>query len=323
VNRRMGTLLMALRIGVYAGSIALVAVVTIAATATPLAALEPGTAQRLDSLFITVPHASFEWVAAEGVSDRVAMKVPVRLDGEDGWMQLDTGLDATVVYGNLAEKRGWETHEGMYHVPALDIGSIALGPIWLRARGDIAVSPGSEGQSLGSLGLDILVGYVVVIDYPGRRLTLLRPGQVPRWMWQHTTWAPAELRDAKLFLNVILGGKSLDGVFFDTGASAFEMTVDLETWRDLTGRAGPEEASVRWTVASWGNSVTAIGAPARGPLVVGSARIEEPRVFYIEEQPNLFAGWPFPAKGLVGSAPFWDRVVILDLGIRPRFGLLE
>jgi hypothetical protein len=302
---------------VLAGSIALVAGVNL------LAALEPGTAERLDSLFRSLPYASFEWVAAEGVSPRVAMKVPVRLDGEDAWMQLDTGLDATVLYGNITKVRRWHTQAGMYHVPSLEIGSIPFGPIWLRSRGDIAVDPDNEDQSIGALGLDILVGFVVVIDYPGRRLTLLRHGEVPAWMWQHTTWAPAELRDAKLFINAILGGENLDGIFFDTGASAFEMTVDFETWRELTGCAGPEDASVRWKVVSWGNRVTAIGAPAKGPLVVGSAQINRPRVFYLEEQPNLFAGWPFPAKGLIGNAPFWDRVVILDLGIRPRFGLLE
>jgi hypothetical protein len=142
-------------------------------------------------------------------------------------------------------------------------------------------------------------------------------------MWHHATWTPAQLRDAKLFLNVVLAGESVEGIFFDTGASAFEITVDLGTWRSLTGCEGPEDAPIRWNVASWGNRVTVIGAPAKGPLVVGSARIDQPRVFYIEEQPSLFAGWPFPASGLVGSAPFWDRVVILDLGIRPRFGLLE
>jgi len=78
-----------------------------------------------------------------------------------------------------------------------------------------------------------------------------------------------------------------------------------------------------WGVGSWGNKATALGSPALGPLVIGSARIEEPNIFYLEEQPNLFANWPFPATGLVGNAPFWDGIVILDLGIRPRFGLLQ
>jgi len=54
-------------------------------------------------------------------------------------------------------------------------------------------------------------------------------------MWHHATWTPAQLRDAKLFLNVVLAAESVEGIFFDTGASAFEITVDLGTWRSLTG----------------------------------------------------------------------------------------
>ncbi len=38
---------------------------------------------------------------------------------------------------------------------------------------------------------------------------------------------------------------------------------------------------------------------------------------------SLFTQWPFPATGLVGNAPFWDQVVIMDMGIRSRFGLVR
>lgn len=276
-------------------------------------------APRLDSLFAGRPHAAFEWVQAEGVSDRAAMRIPVHLDGTEGWFQLDTGLDVTLVYGELPVERGWATNEGFHLAPSFDLGGIPLGPTWMLAREEMK----SKGQMLGSIGLDLLVGQLVLIDYPGRRLALLRPGEAPLWLRQRTTWTPASLRDAKLFLTVVVGDRTLHGLFFDTGSSAFHVTVDLETWKELTGRAGPEEAAVRWKVSSWGKEILALGAPARGPLVIGSARIAEPQVFYLREQPNLFRQWPFPADGLVGSAPFWDRVVVLDLGIRPRFGLLQ
>ena len=276
-------------------------------------------ASQLDSLFASLPHTTFEWVSAEGVSDRVAMRVPVDLDGIRGWFQVDTGLDATVVYGGIPAERKWETYDGMYRVPSLEIGRIRLGPAWLRSRADT----GAEGDMIGSLGLDLLVGHFVLIDYPGRRLAIMRAGDVPLWLLLQTSWTPAALRDGKFFLTVALGGRSVDGLFFDTGASAFHVTVDFDTWTALTGCTGPDSATTRWTVSSWGNKVTAVGCPARGPLVIGSARIPDPPVFYLKEQPKLFAGWPFPAAGLVGNAPFWDRVVILDLGIRPRFGIVQ
>ena len=274
--------------------------------------------RQLDSLFVSLPHAAFEWTSADGVSDRAAMRVPVDLDGARGWFQVDTGLDATVVYGGIPVERKWEVLEGKCLAPGLRIGGIRMGPVWLCAGGN-----GPEGDMLGSLGLDLLVGRLVVIDYPGRRLAIMQPGDAPPWLLRQTSWTPAVLRDGKFFLTAVLGGEDIDGLFFDTGASAFNVTVDFGTWKALTGCTGPDSATTRWAVSSWGNEVTAIGCAARGPLVIGSARIPDPPVFYIKEQPNLFSGWPFPATGLVGNAPFWDRVVILDLGIRPRFGLVD
>lgn len=279
----------------------------------------PDLTQQLDSLFREVPHATFEWTNARDVSERAAMVVPVRLDGREGLFQLDTGLDVTLLYGDIADDRGWEAYDGMYHVPSLEVGGIDLGPAWVRT----SVETGKQDEIIGSLGLDLLIGYLVMIDYPGRRLALLRPGEAPLWFWQRATWTPATLRDGKFFPYVILGGKGVDGLFFDTGSSAFDVIVDFEDWAELTGIAEPEAAPTQKIVNSWGKKVTAVGAPALGPMIIGSARIASPQVFYLKEQPGLFRNWPFPARGLLGNAPFWDRVVIVDLGIRPRFGILE
>jgi len=151
----------------------------------------------------------------------------------------------------------------------------------------------------------------------------MRTGEAPLWLWQRTTWTPATLRDGKLFPYVILGDTGVGDLIFDTGSSAFDIIVDFDDWTELTGLDDPSAAPTRKTVNSWGNEATVVGAPARGPLIIGSARIPRPQVFYLKEQPRLFSSWPFRARGLVGNAPFWERVVIIDLGLRPRFGLLE
>lgn len=283
------------------------------------AAPEPDPAGPLDPLLETLPHAMFEWSAVEGVSDRAAMRVPVDLDGTKGWLQLDTGLDVTLVYGSLARDRGWEEVDGRYRIPDVALGPVPLGPLWVFPREE----HGGGDDRLGSLGLDVLAGHLVVIDYPGRRFALREPGAAPAWLLRRTTWTPAELRDAKLFLTVTLGGSTVSGLVFDTGSSAFDVIVDFDEWQTITGCTGSGDASVVRKVSSWGSRVTAVGCPGREPLVIGSVRIPEAVVYYLEEQPRLFEGWPFPATGLVGNAPFLDRVVVLDLGLRPRFGIVE
>ena len=280
---------------------------------------KPDLGPRLDTLFATLPHARFEWAKARGVSDRAAIRLPVDVDGTGGWFQLDTGLDVSLIYGALPEKRGWENYGGMARVPNFDIGDMHLGPTWMHTRPDHEASK----HTLGSVGMDLLVGTWLLIDYPRRRIARMNPGDAPLWLQSRTSWGAAELRDGKFFVNVSLGGHGVEDIFFDTGASAYDITVDFDLWTELTGRSSPEEATVRHVVSSWGRKVTMLGAPARGPLVVGAARIENPLVFTMEENPNLFAAWPFPAGGLVGNAPFWNDVVILDVGLRPRFGLVR
>jgi hypothetical protein len=275
--------------------------------------------RQLDEFFGAVPHATFEWSEAEGVSDRGAMLVPVQLGSIETWLQLDSGLDVTLLYGDLAEDAGWSESDRMFRVPDLSIGDVRLGPTWVRT--DRSMSGG--GRVAGSVGLDLLVGRVVIIDYPGRRLALATLGDLPGELLRRVSWSPATLRDGKLFPYVILSGSGTGDLFFDTGASAFALVVDQSTWAALTGVADPDTAAVHVDVRSWGKETGLVGHPASGPLVIGSTTIEEVEVFYFEDQPRMFEAWPFPAKGLLGNAAFFDRVVVLDLGLRPRFGLLD
>ena len=280
---------------------------------------EAASEDELAAFFNVTPHATFEWSAAEGVSDRGAMRVPVDLGDISGWLQLDTGLDVTLIYGSLTTDADWEECDGAYRVPSLTIGDMSLGPTWVRA--DRGMSAG--GGLLGSIGLDLLVGHAVIIDYPGQRFALASLGDIPGGLLRRVSWTPATLRDGKLFPHVIVNGQYLGDMFFDTGSSALDVVVDLETWTTLTGVSSPDSAAIHWTAGSWGDAVTLVGQPALGPLVVGAAKVERPNVFYMAEQPRLFESWPFPATGLIGNAAFFDRVVVLDLGLRPRFGLLE
>ena len=276
------------------------------------------TDDRVDALFDGIPHASFEWIGDETVSDRIAINVPVRIDGVDGVLQFDTGLDVTLLECNLHTEKGWESAAGLYRCPRLEVGDMDLGPRWLLSTGGNS----EAGSRLGSLGLDVLVGSLVVLDYPGQRLAIMSPGEAPKWLLEATSWTHAELRGAKLFLDVQLGGVRVDGLFFDTGASALDIALNRDDWTKLTGCSGPEDAATVWSGNRWGSTATIVGAPVSGSLVVGSVHIDGPSAYYIEEEPMLFAGWPPPTRGLIGNAPFWDHVVVLDLGVRQRFGVV-
>jgi hypothetical protein len=268
--------------------------------------------------------ADFRWVDEPDIADKAAMLVTLTVGDKPLEFQLDTGIPVTVIAESGAEKHGIE-----YRFDETD-GSAFTAPVDLELAGErypqrqVFIKPNISPEPAGSVGLDLLMGKIVVFDFPGGRFCVREandPGVAA--LMESSAFTPVDVRDGKLFIDIEIGDERLEDVFFDTGASAFPLHVDLPVWQRLTGRNGAEVSNTRWQVRSWGTTVNFVGAPALGEMAVGGARIARPTVFYLEEKPESFKDWPFPVQGLIGNVPFLDQVVVLDM--RPessRFGLI-
>ena len=169
--------------------------------------------------------AAFSW-AEVGGHEKAAILVPVTLDGRTYEFQLDTGADASFIPEDIAVEAGlMKPGAGGARVEDVHLGGASLGPRWLLTRG-----------STGTIGLDMLVGFATVIDYPAQRLCLTPTADLPYDIYRKTRWTDAVLRDGKLFVPVEAGGRPRSDFFFDTGASLFPLSVDLAEWKALSGR---------------------------------------------------------------------------------------
>ena len=110
---------------------------------------------------------------------------------------------------------------------------------------------------------------------------------------------------------------------FDTGSSELPLHVDLALWRKLTGLADTAAAPKRFHGSSWGKPIELPGAPGTAPVMLGTLDLGSQNVFTNAAQPDAFAKWPFRADGVLGNAPVWDGIVVLDLTGRVRFGLFR
>jgi hypothetical protein len=261
--------------------------------------------------------SEFEWLS-QGGREKYALAVPVTISGRKYKYQLDTGSPHTFIYGTEAARWGWAKGQRSVGVRDLRFGGAGAAAAKLHVKEERR--PGRTG---GTLGLDLLLGHVVVLDYPGRLFCLVPGESVPADLRRRTSWVPAEILNGKFFVHTRLNGQELDHIFFDTGASLLPLAVDFESWKTLTGRAGEAEATTKMTVNSWGKPAALVGAPAVGALEVGEVRLERPVIYYWGNEPGFFRKWFRPATGLIGNLPFWDEVVVLDLGERPAFGILR
>jgi hypothetical protein len=263
-----------------------------------------------------LPCTPFKWESGEGVLNKAALLIPVTIAGKKHLFQLDTGTDVSLMKTTEAPRWGYKGGKDSFRVPNVRLGGLRLPGLRMWTREE------SRPDVSGTIGLQPLIGRVAVIDFVHSRFCLIPPEDFPPSLLEKIEWHPGMIRDGKFFVRVKVGGQELDGMFLDTGSSPFDLIVDRSDWQQLTGRTGEEDATSRLSAPSWGHSVTVIGAPALGDLEVGGIVVKTPLVYYVREQPTSFHESPYPAAGLVGNRPFFDRIVVLALGERPMIGTL-
>lgn len=250
------------------------------------------------------------------------MLVPIRMSGKDYLYQLDTGDDVLTPYASDADK-AWSARADLGHSEEVRIADVHFAGAHFSSVIGYVLKRKDRPEAQGTLGLELLIGRTFIIDFPKQRVCLVERGDLPLAIEQAADWSDAEIRNGKLILEGLeLNGKKLDGVFYDSGSSPSALSVDLNFWREATGRAETSEGVTRQHVSAWGNDLEIIGAPATGNLKIGKHVYTKPPMVTLPSQPNDFRD-NYSGKGSLGNALFAESILILDLGAHPQFGIID
>lgn len=191
------------------------------------------------------------WVPFE-LTPQDQIRFTLNLDGRPVTAILDTAVSVTAVSRAYAGRTKLRTRGdgsaaaigGSVGIEWADIGSIALGGL-RRTGGSVAVLDLAQAAIGGDAGVEMLVGidmvggYALDIDYPARRFRLLQSGRQP------FQGASAPLRvgtDLSFYLTEMwLDGLRLRPMVIDTGDGG-TVTLSSEAWR-TRGRAGTRMTS--------------------------------------------------------------------------------
>lgn len=272
--------------------------------------------------------SGFRW-GHSSESDKAALLVPISLNHKTYWYQLDTGADFLIPYG-AAMPPGWSHGANLLgnghnevRIPNVRFAGNSIGTVRGFLNKDEPVSSDFH-NSHGTIGLEILMGRTLVLDYPRQRVCLLNEGDLPAALAKAADWAEAELNHGKLYVEMKLNGKKLDGILFDTGSSPTELDMDLAPWKEFTGIQDTEKAPMHTKVCcAWGGrELEFVGAPANGELEIGNHSFHVQKLTTEPARPEDYHTnlW---GQGSIGNALFWNGIVILDLGAHPSFGYIE
>jgi hypothetical protein len=171
---------------------------------------------------------------------------------------------------------------------------------------------------LGTLGVDFFRNRILLLDFVRQRLCILdEQGKLTETTEHAASFVPLTIRGGHLMVPLTVNGNVETDFFYDTGSSLFPIATTRAKWQVITGRNGTESDNQIWRVNSWGREAVMVGAPIRGNLQVGEARLSRPLVFFES------SGIPDLANAnLFGNALFFGRfTVIVDIPGK-RFGLI-
>ena len=180
------------------------------------------------------------WVAFE-LTPRNQIRFTLELDGAPVTAILDTAVSASTLSRAYAKRMGFATRGessaaaigGRVGIEWASSRSITLGGLH-RAGGELAVIDLSESATGGDaamlVGADLLAGYALEIDYPGRRFRLLQSGRMPFT----GVSAPLKIGTHLSFYitDMLVDGRRVRPMVIDTGDGG-TVTVSGDAWRAL------------------------------------------------------------------------------------------
>lgn len=267
----------------------------------------------------------FVWLkdsTENGVDEYSAMLLPITLEGIAGtyYMQFDLGAPYSLFYGkalsSLNEKYKRITIRQEGESSSLEKFSFKVGATDVFAKtikvknygSAIDWNDSSRVRIIGTIGADFIEDKVLIIDYKHGSISVA--SEIP-----HELENAARFSDFRFESRRVLLPSKIDGqeqtLLFDTGASAFELLTDEDTWKALSKEGSKEET---YEANSWGKKLVVHNRESNSLIEFGSVELPLSMVTYIEGtgfMQNMlmkFSGM----GGMIGNKLFIGNILVLD-----------
>ncbi|WP_329743282.1 hypothetical protein [Dyella sp. A6] len=244
-----------------------------------------------------------------------AIIVPAQINDHAIRMQLDTGSETSETYGQIAVQSGWAKAGEKFYFPArFTVANDVIASPRVMANTEMKANPVG-----GTIGLDQLLGFTVVIDYPSSRVCLFTAKTAPA-MLDNVAGVHGTISQGRFLLPLMAQTFQSQRMMFDTGTSRMDLVLGESSWQAITGRSSTENGRYQLKLPSWGKTITFVGADTRGRVSLGELSFSKAIAFTMTGS----AGRSYDPSydGVIGNQLFTNGVVVLDLSTQAWFGFL-
>ena len=283
----------------------------------------------------------FEW---EGMNsgnkhlEKGAMLVPFSIKGipHQFKSQLDLGSPWTMVYGNSikpylahyknslnpADTAGSDiffnsVKKAFFPNAKVNLGNYSsmISKLGLHDNYGYELSADSVNTSsikhIGTVGADIFIGKVLLIDYPNQRIKILDSLSGKDGI--AFDFVKAKLEGGRIKIPLMINGEEY-WFMFDTGASLFPISASAKFYDQFAQK--PFSDSIHTN--SWGKQYWVYGSPLRVEAKIGTTLLPSKNIYRFPNYTDFFKGEKI--TGLVGNAYFFETTIAIDFKNK-RFGI--
>ena len=156
---------------------------------------------------------------------------------------------------------------------------------------------------IGTIGTDLLEKRIIILDFRNRRCSFTDKVK-------ENGFTPFEFKQRRILIPAKIENENVK-VMYDSGASGYQLITSKEIWENYripTGKLLSEK------VNSWGDTLSAISAPANKQIHFGTTRLRLSEVTYIEGASalNISMMTRSGMQGMVGNKLFLKNRIVLD-----------
>ncbi|WP_316819228.1 hypothetical protein, partial [Pedobacter nyackensis] len=171
-------------------------------------------------------------------------------------------------------------------------------------------------EIIGTIGADLIDDKVAIIDYPHGKLTISK--RIPEKIIAHISLTKFIYSNRSvLFPAKVMGKQTI--LYFDTGASMFELLTNKETCNQL---AKPNAELIQYTVKSWDKFMTANTLASNGTVELANTTIPLRFTTFMEgiSDTQIEHMSKMGISGMVGNKLFLNHILVIDTK-NQKFGL--
>ena len=243
---------------------------------------------------------------------KIAILLPVKLDGIKCYMQIDTGAYASILYRSTLPSR----YAGFLDSEKLDIQRFSLGSetatkeFILMYEKSPKPSKSCHG-TVGTIGSEFFLEGALSLNLTTAKYHYTR-GPFDFTKSEGTESIDFETLDNRPIVTISLGNGDKKKLIFDTGSASTDIALFLkEHWLHLVGLKQLEEVEPIYSPI-WGQMIPCYEAPIPQSVFLGHIQLAKGSKAKYCDDPRMSNEEYDSTVGVIGLAPFRNDIVTID-----------